>query len=55
METDAIKLSFNSEDKKGVYFMGDKTPNPANFSINKFGYLEVSIFGQDTKFSFAKR
>ncbi|MFZ4859608.1 MAG: primase-helicase family protein [Desulfuromonadaceae bacterium] len=54
-KTDAIKLSFNSEDKKGVYFMGDKTPNPANFSINKFGYLEVSIFGQDTKFSFAKR
>jgi len=53
--TDEIKLSFNSEDKKGVYFCSDKTPWPASLSLNKFGHLEISLLGRDDKFSFAKR
>jgi hypothetical protein len=54
-KTDDVKLMFNPEDKKGVYFMSTKAPYPASFTINKFGHLEVTLFGQTDKFSFSKQ
>lgn len=51
---DDIKLSFDPKNSFGVYFMGDKTPRPAEFKVNKFGHLEVALFGSSESFSFAK-
>ena len=51
---DDIKLSFDPKNSFGVYFMGDKTPMPAEFKINKFGHLEVALFGSSEIFAFAK-
>lgn len=51
---DDIKLSFDPKNSFGVYFMGDKTPMPAEFKVNKFGHLEVVLFGSSESFAFAK-
>lgn len=49
-----LKFIYNTKDGNGLYLMGDKTPIPAMFALNKFGHLEVSLAGAKDKFSFAR-
>lgn len=51
---DQLKMIFGRESGVGVYLMGNKTPRPSKFSINKFGFLEVQLIGESEVFSFAK-
>lgn len=52
---DDLKLIFNPETGAGVYLMADRTPQPAQFKVNKFRNLEVSITSLNESFSFARR
>lgn len=52
---DDLKMIFNPETGGGIYLMADRTPQPANIKLNKFGYLEVSLILQNDAFSFARR
>ncbi len=51
---DQLKMIFGEESGVGVYLMGDKTPVPSSFSVNKFGFLEVKLLTNSKVFSFAK-
>jgi hypothetical protein len=48
-----LKFSYDEKTGTGIYLMGNKAPMPAKFSINKFGHLEVSLYGGTESFSFA--
>lgn len=50
-----LKFVFDLDSKKGIYLMGNKTPMPATFELNRFGFLEVRLLGVDQAFSFAKK
>lgn len=50
-----LKMIFSTETGKGIYLMGNKTPMPANFNINKFGHLEIKLISSSEAFSFAKK
>ncbi|WP_370258757.1 hypothetical protein [Marinobacter nauticus] len=50
-----LKLIFNLDNGNGVYLMGDKSPVPSNFKVNKFGHLEVKVFGDAQTFSFQRK
>lgn len=49
-----LKMSFDVKSGKGFYLMGNKTPITADIKLNKFSHLEVSLFGAESKFSFAR-
>ncbi|QYK13527.1 hypothetical protein K0I63_03140 [Shewanella rhizosphaerae] len=51
---DQLKMVFGIESGVGIYLMGNKTPMPSKFSINKFGFLEVQLLSNAEVFSFAK-
>lgn len=53
-EKNDIKFLFNKEAGVGIYLMGDKRPELAEFAVNKFGHLEVKISGTGDKFSFSR-
>ncbi len=50
-----LKMLFNPETGAGIYIMADKTPQPAQIKVNKFGNLEVDLLSQNETFSFARR
>lgn len=50
-----LKMIFGTESGKGIYLMGNKTPMPANFNVNKFGHLEIKLLTNSETFSFAKK
>lgn len=52
---DDLKMIFNPETGAGVYIMADRTPQPAKIKLNKFGFLEADITGQNDSYSFARR
>ena len=49
-----LKMVFGIESGVGIYLMGNKTPMPSKFSLNKFGFLEVQLLSNAEVFSFAK-
>lgn len=49
-----LKFVYGADSGMGVYLMGDKTPMPARFALNKFGHLEVTIIASKETFSFAR-
>jgi hypothetical protein len=49
-----LKFIFGNETNKGIYLMGDKTPIPSIFTLNKFGFLEVELITSGQKISFAR-
>ncbi|WP_459199263.1 hypothetical protein ACQVRX_01545 [Ralstonia pseudosolanacearum] len=49
-----LKLVFGAASGAGVYLMGNKTPYPAQFAVNKFGHLEVKLVGTKNTFSFSR-
>jgi hypothetical protein len=49
-----LKLIYGVDSGAGVYLMGNKTPIPARFEVNRFGHLEVTLFVGDETFSFAR-
>lgn len=49
-----LKFIYGVDSKVGVYLMGDKTPMPAQFKLNKFGHLEVELIASKETFSFAR-
>jgi hypothetical protein len=49
-----LKFIYGVESGVGVYLMGNKTPMPAQFSLNKFGHLEVKLISSNETFSFAR-
>ncbi len=49
-----LKMVFGTESGVGIYLMGDKTPMPSKFALNKFGFLEVQLLTNSEVFSFAK-
>jgi len=49
-----LKFIYGVESGVGVYLMGNKTPMPARFSLNKFGHLEVKLITSQETFSFAR-
>lgn len=49
-----LKLIYGVDSGVGVYLMGDKTPMPAKFKLNKFGHLEVTLIMTKDTFSFAR-
>ncbi len=51
---DQLKFISGVDSKVGVYLMGDKTPMPAHFKLNKFGHLEVELITLKETFSFAR-
>jgi len=54
-QNDQLKFVYGLDSKTGIYLMGDKTPIPSNFEINKFGHLEIKLLTNNTKFSFARK
>lgn len=54
-QLDDIKMIFSTESGVGFYLMGDKTPQPVEVKLNKFGHLEVKLITQDESLSFAKK
>lgn len=52
---DELKMIFSPETGTGFYLMGDKTPQPAEIKLNKFGHLEVKLIAQSESFSFARK
>ena len=54
-QVDDLKMLFNPETGAGIYIMADKTPQPAQIKLNKFGHLEVTITSQNDSYSFARR
>jgi hypothetical protein len=51
---DDLKFIFGVYSGKGIYLMGDKTPVPSIFTINKFGHLEIKLLTTEEVFSFKK-
>lgn len=51
---DQLKMVFGIDSGVGIYLMGNKTPMPSKFSVNKFGFLEVQLLSNAEVFSFAK-
>jgi hypothetical protein len=49
-----LKLVYGVDSGVGIYLMGDKTPMPAQFKLNKFGHLEVALITAKETFSFAR-
>ena len=49
-----LKMIFGKDSGVGIYLMGNKTPMPAKFRVNKFGHLEIELITNSEKFSFAK-
>lgn len=49
-----LKFIFGEESNKGIYLMGNKTPVPSNFIVNKFGFLEIELITSGEKFSFER-
>lgn len=49
-----LKFAYGVNSGVGVYLMGDKTPMPARFKLNKFGNLEARIIAADQTVSFAR-
>ena len=49
-----VKFLFKPNSGQGVYLMGDRTPQPAKFLINKFGHLEATLYLGDETFSFSR-
>ena len=49
-----LKMIFDKDFGVGIYLMGNKTPMPAKFCVNKFGPLEIELITDSEKFSFAK-
>jgi hypothetical protein len=49
-----LKFIYGFDSGVGVYLMGNKTPMPAKFGLNKFGHLEVSLLTANVTFSFAR-
>jgi len=54
-QLDDIKLLFNPQTGAGVYMMADRTPQPAQIKVNKFGNLQVDITSLAESISFARR
>ena len=54
-QVDDLKMLFNPETGAGVYMMADRTPQPAQIKVNKFGNLEVGLASENETFSFARR
>lgn len=52
---DDLKMLFNPETGAGVYLMADRTPQPAQIKVNKFGNLQVDITSLNESVSFARR
>jgi hypothetical protein len=52
---DDVKFVYDAATGVGIYMMGSKAPMPADFTVNKFGHLEVSISPSKTTFSFERR
>jgi hypothetical protein len=52
---DDIKILFNPETGAGVYLMADRTPQPAQIKVNKFGNLQIDITSLNESVSFARR
>jgi hypothetical protein len=48
-----LKFIYGIDSGVGIYLMGNKTPMPAQFKVNKFGHLEVTLFTTRETFSFA--
>jgi hypothetical protein len=53
-ETPGMASAYSYETGIGVYLLGDRTPVPAKFRLNKFGHLEVSLVTSGETFSFAR-
>lgn len=49
-----LKFIYGLNSGVGIYLMGNKTPMPATFEVNKFGHLEVSLIVGGNSFSFAQ-
>ena len=49
-----LKFIYGVDSGVGIYLMGDKTPMPAHFKLNKFGHLEVTLVTNKESFSFAR-
>lgn len=49
-----LKFIYGVDSGTGIYLMGDKTPMPADFHLNKFGHLEVTLITTKDTFSFAR-
>lgn len=49
-----LKFIFGVSGNLGIYMMGNKTPMPASFAINKFGHFEVKLIESGEVFSFAR-
>lgn len=49
-----LKFIFGKKSNKGIYLMGDKTPIPSEFSLNKFGHLQIKLITNGEIFSFRK-
>lgn len=50
-----LKFIFGTKSNKGIYLMGNKTPIPSNFKLNKFGHLEIELITSGEKFSFERK
>ena len=50
-----LKFMYGVDSGAGIYLMGDKTPMPAKFNVNKFGHLEVTLVTAKESFSFARQ
>ncbi|ADE12232.1 hypothetical protein [Sideroxydans lithotrophicus] len=50
-----IKMIFNPETGAGIYMMADRTPQPAEIKLNKFGNLQVDVTSLNESVSFARR
>lgn len=49
-----LKFIYGVDSGVGIYLMGDKTPMPAQFKLNKFGHLEVTLITAQETVSFAR-
>jgi hypothetical protein len=49
-----LKMIFGIESGVGIYLMGNKTPMPSTFQLNRFGFLEVTLLTNSEAFSFAR-
>ncbi len=49
-----LKMFFGTNIGVGIYMMGSKAPIPAEFAVNKFGHLEVTLLTDNQQFSFAR-
>lgn len=49
-----LKFIYGVDSGVGIYLMGNKTPMPAQFKLNKFGHLDVTFITSRETFSFAR-